>query len=55
MCQDNGNHKKQKGQKQYKPKKGISLNPLQFDEAVADILKVKPQPKEEEKQKEENK
>ena len=44
MCQDNVSHKKQK-KKQCKPQKGISLNPLEFDEAVADILKVKPEPK----------
>ena len=36
--------------------KPISLKPLKFDEAVDDMLKVKPKPKEkEEKQKKENK
>jgi len=27
-------------------RKPVSLNPLKFDEAVSDLLKVKPQPKE---------
>lgn len=34
-----------KGKKQSNAEKPISLKPLEFDEAVADLLKVKPEDK----------
>jgi len=37
MHQENKGHKKGKGKK-------ISLKPFEFDEAVSDLLKVKPEP-----------
>lgn len=50
MAKDKGKKKEHSN-----AEKPISLKPLEFDEAVSDILKVKPRPKEEKKQKEENK
>jgi len=36
---------KSKKKKQSNAEKPISLQPLKFDEAISDLLKVKPQPK----------
>lgn len=37
--------KNKQGKRQSNAEKPISLNPLEFDEAVADLLKVKPKEK----------
>lgn len=37
MCQENKTHRKAKRRK-------ISLNPLEFDEAVEDLLQIPPKP-----------
>lgn len=36
---------KERKKKQSNAEKSISLKPLEFDEAVSDLLKVKPEPK----------
>jgi hypothetical protein len=41
---------KSKNKKQSNAEKPISLKPLEFDEAVSDLLKVKPEPKNKEKE-----
>jgi len=51
-----GGRKSKKGEKEhYNSEKPISLNSLEFDEAVSDLLKVKPEPKEHKKPKEKKK
>jgi len=40
---------REKKRKQANAEKPISLKPLKFNEAVSDLLKVKPEPKEKQK------
>ena len=48
------NVKKKKVTTKSNAEKPISLKPLKFDEAVSDLLKVKPEPKDKSKDKQKN-